>query len=213
MGRRKRIVGMAAGIFVALTFCAGCAADRGQSAGDIERQRTAGIEAANTDWCCGDGGIYVFRLVAPGETDPATGLPVRDAGTDAVSPAWAAWVTAYNAAIRKHRAEERSAATTRRTARLPWNERYGICVATAGADGEVIAAKVFEYLQDGSKKQVPQTASRTEGGVAIIFDEYKGEMIGLAEYEVSRSLIHRDGDIFAVVAGREVKLGSNTERD
>ena len=52
--------------------------------------------------------IYVFRSVGEAERDAETGVPVRDAGTDAVAPDRAAFVEAYNQTVRQLLATTRS---------------------------------------------------------------------------------------------------------
>jgi hypothetical protein len=197
-----------AGLFVAmhLVLCVGCGPGQKQSLTEIEQQRFDGAAAAKADWDRKDAGIYVFRQVAPGERDPATGLPLRDAGTDVVPPGKAAWVASYNAAVRQYLAAESRADAVQQMGRWSWNSRYGIRVSVAVPGGEIVDAKVIEYAQDGSIKAVPQTAFPAKDSISIIFDEYAGEGIGIAKYQISRSLVHRDGKVYVAVSGCEVEV-------
>ena len=79
----------------------GCGHDQrtGQQPSSIEEFRQAGQSRALSDLAAGNAGIYVFRQVATDERDPETGLPLRDAGSDAVSPDKAAFVQGYNQAV------------------------------------------------------------------------------------------------------------------
>ncbi len=205
-GSGRVTVGIPAAVLLALVVCVGCAAEQGQSSNEIAQSRAAGAAVAEIDWKCKDAGIYVFRQVAAGERDRVSGLPLRDGGTDAVAPARAAWVSGYNLAIQRHRATEGSPHTVQWTGRLPWNGRYGIRVATATPDGEIVAAKIVEYAADGSLASVPQTAFTATGSIEINFDEYSGNAIGPAKYAIGRALINRNGHVYVEVSGREVEV-------
>ena len=199
-------MGILAGVLMALVVCVGCAANQGQSSNEVAQSRAEAAAVAEMDWKCNDAGIYVFRQVAAGERDLASGLPLRDGGSDAASPAKAAWVSTYNLAIERYRATEGSPRTVQWTGPLPWNGRYGIRVATETSGGEIVAARIVEYAPDGSMASVPQTAFAAKESVGIIFDEYSGNAVGLAKYEISRALIHRNGKVYVDISGREVEV-------
>ena len=65
----------------------------------INSSYLGGVRAALADSRNHVAAIRVYRPVQPNETDPQTGLPVRDAGTDAADPARAAFNEGYNATI------------------------------------------------------------------------------------------------------------------
>ena len=62
----------------------------------VEGAYLRGVQAALDDTRNHVAAIRVLRAVKPGEVDRDTGLPVRDAGSDARDPAWAAFDQGYN---------------------------------------------------------------------------------------------------------------------
>lgn len=205
-GNRCAAVRTLAGTLLALVFCIGCASRQAQSSDEIVQNRARGAAVAEIDWKCNDAGIYVFRQVAAGERDTASGLPLRDGGSDAVSPVKAAWVSGYNVAIQRYKATEGSPRTVQWTGQFPWNGRYGVRIATATPGEEIVAAKIVEYAPGGLIVSVPQTAIPAKENIGIIFDEYAGDVIGVAMYKISRALIHRNGSVYACISGREVEV-------
>jgi hypothetical protein len=73
--------------------------DTGRPQTPVQHQYELGRQAAVADLKSDNAVVYVFRSVKEGEHDPGTGLPVRDAGSDAVSPENAAFFAGYNAAV------------------------------------------------------------------------------------------------------------------
>jgi hypothetical protein len=95
--------------------------------------------------------------------------------------------------------------------RWEWNTRYGIVVQMA--PGRIQNAKVVEYSEEGKIVDVGQTAITTDETISIVFDEYAGEAIGIANYKVSTTPIIRDGIVYVSVSGREVKMQGGARAD
>jgi len=89
--------------------------------------------------------------------------------------------------------------------RWSWNKRYGILVHIVS--GKTIQdAKIIEFSRDDKVAVVPQSAIDKDTEISIVFDEYTDAMIGLANYKINKSVIVRDGKVFALVSGREVEI-------
>ena len=84
-----------------ISVAASCTQDGKTQAGSREGIQSAylgGVRAALNDCHNQNAAILVHRAVKPGETDPQTGLPLRDAGID-IDPMRSAFSEGYNATI------------------------------------------------------------------------------------------------------------------
>ena len=92
------------------------------------------------------------------------------------------------------------------TARIPWNKRYGVVVQVR--DDIILAARIVEYSKNGEIIEVPQSGSVrvADGQTRIVFDEHKGDVIGVASYEIAGAPIVRGDAVYVSVSGTEIEV-------